>query len=299
MADWSLQDKVFLITGGARGIGAATARKLHLHGAKLALVDLDEEALEETAGRLGALAIVADVTDLEAMEAAAERTAEELGGIDVVWANAGIATFGPIATTDPAAFTRTVNVNLLGAFRTIRAALPYVRPRRGYVAITASAATFSHAPGMGAYASTKAGVEAMANALRLELHPDGVAVGTIHPIWIDTDMVRESDEFTAFDKLRAGLPAPLRRVHPVGKAVDAIVKGFEQRSRRVFVPGWVRLTHWLRAAIHSPAFDRQTESRVPEVLAAYEEDVRKRGGAAEASSSARTRDVLGARDPAA
>src|SRR4051812_37320723 len=292
MAEWSLQDKVFFITGGARGIGEATARKLYLRGARLALVDLDEKALEETAGRLGALAIVADVTDLEAMEAAAERTAQELGGIDVVWANAGIATFGPIATTDPSAFARTVEVNLLGAFRTVRAALPYVRPRRGYVAITASAATFSHAPGLGAYAATKAGVEAMANALRLELHPDGVEVGTIHPIWIDTDMTREGDaEVSAFEKLRAGLPAPLRRVHPVSKAVDAIVKGFEQRSRRVFVPGWVRLAHWLRAAVHSPAADRRVEASVPEVLAAFEEDVRAHG-AEQASASERTREVL-------
>ena len=293
MADWSLQDKVILITGGARGIGEATARKLYLRGANLALVDLDEEALNETAERLGALAIVADVTDLEAMEAAAERTADEFGGIDVVWANAGIATFGPIASTDPAAFTRTVEVNLLGAFRTVRAALPYVRARRGYVAITASAATFSHAPGMGAYASTKAGVEAMANALRLELHPDGVEVGTIHPIWIDTDMVREGEStMTAFEKLRAGMPAPLRKVHPVSKAVDAIVKGFEQRSRRVFVPGWVRLAHWLRAVIHSPAGDRRTEANVPAVLAAFEDDVRARGGVEAASASERTREVL-------
>lgn len=291
MSDWSLQDRVFLITGGARGIGEATARKLYLRGARLALVDLDEEALNETAERLGALAIVADVTDLEAMEAAAERTAKEFGGIDVVWANAGIATFGPIATTDPAAFTRTVEVNLLGAYRSIRAALPYVRPRRGYVAITASAATFSHAPGMGAYASTKAGVEAMANALRLELHPDGVEVGTIHPIWIDTDMTREGDEVNAFEKLRAGLPGPLRRMHPVSKAVDAIVKGFEQRSRRVFVPGWVRILHWVRAGMHGGPGDRLTEAQVPEVLAAFEDDVRARG-AEQASASERTREVL-------
>jgi NAD(P)-dependent dehydrogenase (short-subunit alcohol dehydrogenase family) len=301
MPDWPLRDKVFLITGGARGIGGATARELNARGARLALVDLDEEALEETASELGALALPADVTDLAAMEAAAERTIDELGGIDVVWANAGIASFGPVEGTDPDAFTRTVEVNLLGAFRTVRAALPAVRARRGYVAFTASAATFSHGPGMGAYAATKAGVEALANALRLEVAHEGVDVGTIHPIWIDTDMVREGqEETTAFEKMRAELPAPLRTIHPVSKAVQSIVRGFERRSRRVFVPEWIRAMHWARAALHSPAIDRQVARNAPKLLALFEQDARERG-VEDASRSERARTVLDGRerDPAA
>jgi NAD(P)-dependent dehydrogenase (short-subunit alcohol dehydrogenase family) len=275
---WSLRDRTILITGGARGIGAATARALHARGARLALVDLDEDALEETADAIGALALTADVTDLEAMEDATARAVGELGGLDIVWSNAGIATFGPIALTEPEAFTRTVEINLLGAFRTVRAALPEVRARRGYVAFTASAATFSHAPGMGAYAATKAGVEALANALRMELSPDGVDVGTIHPIWIDTDMVREADDsVTAFSRMRESLPGPLSTTHPVSKAVDAIVRGFERRSRRVFVPEWVRVLHWSRAAIHTPLAERQIIRNVPELLALYEREAREKG----------------------
>jgi NAD(P)-dependent dehydrogenase (short-subunit alcohol dehydrogenase family) len=226
------------------------------------------------------------------MHEATERAVAGLGGLDVVWANAGIATFGPIAMTDPEAFTRTVEVNLLGAFRTVRAALPHVQARRGYVAFTASAATFSHAPGMGAYAATKAGVEALANALRTEVAPSGVDVGTIHPIWIDTDMVREADATaTAFQRMRESLPGPLHTTHPVSKAVDAIVRGFERRSRRVFVPEWVRVLHWTRAAIHTPLAERQIVKDVPEVLATYEREAREKGPD-EVAWSERTRDVL-------
>jgi NAD(P)-dependent dehydrogenase (short-subunit alcohol dehydrogenase family) len=301
MADWTLRDKVFLITGGARGIGAATARELKTRGARLALVDLDEEALERTASQLGALALAADVTDLAAMESVVERTTEELGGIDVVWANAGIATFGPVASTDADAFARTIEINILGAFRTARAALPAVTPRRGYVAFTASAATFAHAPGMGAYAASKAGVEAMANALRLEVAHQGVEVGTIHPIWIDTDMVREASQNTsAFDRMLAELPPPLQTIHPVSKAAQSIVRGFERRSRRIFVPEWIRGMHWGRAALHSRLGDRLTGQNAPELLALFEEDVRERGVEG-VSASERTRTVLGKRerDPAA
>ena len=292
MSGWSLRDRAFLITGGARGIGAATAHALHARGARLALVDLDEAALEETATALQAQAITADVTDLEAMQEATERAVAGLGGLDVVWANAGIATFGPIAMTDPEAFARTVEVNLLGAFRTVRPALAHVQARRGYIAFTASAATFSHAPGMGAYAATKAGVEALANALRTEVAPSGVDVGTIHPIWIDTDMVREADATaTTFRRMRESLPGPLRTTHAVSKAVNAIVRGFERRSRRVFVPEWVRVLHWTRAAIHTPLAERQVVRDVPEVLATFEREAREKGPD-EVAWSERTRDVL-------
>jgi NAD(P)-dependent dehydrogenase (short-subunit alcohol dehydrogenase family) len=293
MAGWSLRDRSFLITGGGRGIGAATAHALTERGARLALVDLDADALDETATATGALPICADVTDLEAMEEATERAVQEFGGLDVVWANAGIASFGPIALTDPDAFTRTIEVNLLGAFRTVRPALPHVTARRGYVAFTASAATFSHGPGMGAYAATKAGIEALANSMRMELMPSGVDVGTIHPIWIDTDMVREGDEFTSFRLMRAGLPAPLRTTHPVQKAVHNIVRGFEHRSRRVFVPDWIRALHWTRAAIHTPLAERGLVENIREVMDAWEREG--------ASWSNRVRDKLGGRerDPAA
>ena len=110
MGERTLNDKVILITGGARGIGAATARELARRGARLALADLDTEALASTAAAMSPrpLTIELDVTDAAACGAAVERVVGEHGRLDLIWANAGIASFGPLQLTDPAAWTRTV-----------------------------------------------------------------------------------------------------------------------------------------------------------------------------------------------
>ena len=177
MSRWMLNDKVILITGGARGIGAATALELARRGARPVLADVDTEALAATAAAISPrpLTLELDVTDAAACEAAVEQVLEQRGRLDVVWANAGIASFGPLQLTDQAAWGRTVEVNLLGAYHTVRAALPAVIARRGYVAVTASLASFAHAPHMSAYCATKAGVEAMSNSLRIEVAEHGVA----------------------------------------------------------------------------------------------------------------------------
>ncbi len=101
----SVQDKVVFITGGARGIGAEVARRLHNMGAKLVLTDLSEAELATIAAELGrddrVLTVVADVRDLPAMEAAADQAVEKFGGIDIVMANAGIASYGSVLQVDP------------------------------------------------------------------------------------------------------------------------------------------------------------------------------------------------------
>src|SRR5690349_3414816 len=103
----SMTGKVVLITGGANGVGAEVARRLHAKGAKLVLTDLDEGKLKEVAARLGedgVLTAVADVRDLSAMQTAVEKGVERFGGLDVVMANAGIATYGTVLNVDPQAF---------------------------------------------------------------------------------------------------------------------------------------------------------------------------------------------------
>jgi len=134
MARYELQGKVALVTGGARGIGLATARGLHARGASVAIVDLRREAAEEAAAGIDAtraLGLEADVSDAEAVEEAVEATVERFGGLDVVVANAGIATRATTALAmDPDAFERVLDVNLLGVWRTVRAALPHVVARR-------------------------------------------------------------------------------------------------------------------------------------------------------------------------
>jgi NAD(P)-dependent dehydrogenase (short-subunit alcohol dehydrogenase family) len=260
--------KVVLITGGATGIGAATARELEGRGWVPALADIDA---------VGDI-IPVDVVDLAACERAVETVLERHGRLDAVWANAGIASFGPLALTDPVAWRRTVEVNLLGAYNTVRAALPAVIASRGYVAVTASLASFAHAPAMSAYAASKAGVEAMCNALRIELAAHGVDVGTIHPSWIATEMVREADaEHLAYRRLRAAIRPPFKKTYPVERAARDIAEGFDRRSRRICTPGFVRIAHVLRAALTTRVFERDLVRAAPDIERLFAEQAAEHG----------------------
>lgn len=280
MDGWSVADKVILITGGARGIGAETGRALLQRGARVVLADLDAESLERTARTMSPApaTVELDVTDAAACEAAVARTLDQQGRLDVVWANAGIGSFGPLALSSPAAWHRTIEVNLVGAYNTVHAALASVIARRGFVAVTASAASFGHAPGMSAYSASKAGVEAMCNSLRTEVAHLGVGVASIHPTWIDTDMVREGEaEQRAFHRLREAMRPPFGRTYPLQRAVDDIVAGLEERRRRICTPRFVQIAHVLRPALTTRFFERDQLAAVPDLTRLFEEDVRERG----------------------
>ena len=266
--------KIVLITGGARGIGAATAGELARRGWVPVLADVDEQALVATAFDT----VVLDVCDAAACERAVTEVLERHGRLDAVWANAGIASFGPLALTDSEAWERTIEINLLGAFRTIRAALPAVIASGGYVAVTASLASFAHAPGVSAYTASKAGVEAMCDSLRIELAHHGVAVGTIHPTWIDTDMVREADdEHRAYRRLREAMRPPFRKVYPVERAARDIADGFDRRARRICTPRFVQLAHVLRAASTTRLFERQVLAAAPDIERLFQAQAAERG----------------------
>jgi NAD(P)-dependent dehydrogenase (short-subunit alcohol dehydrogenase family) len=280
MDHWSLSEKVVLITGGARGIGAATARGLVRRGARPVLADLDSEALARTAAAItpAPLTIELDVTDAAACAAAVDRVVAEHGQLDVVWANAGISSFGPLRLSDPAAWIRTVEVNLVGVYHTVRAALPAVIEQRGYVAVTASLASFTQAPHMSAYCATKAGVEALCNSLRIGVAQYGVDVVTIHPSWIDTDMVRESEgSMRAFQVLRAALRPPFKRTYPVERAAQDIVAGFEQRRRRICTPRFVYAAHALRPLLTTRLFERDVLAAAPAMERAFRQELAERG----------------------
>lgn len=177
------------------------------------LADFDTEALAAMAQAMSPapLTIEVDVTDLAACQAAVERTLSDHRRVDAVWANAGIGALGPLQFTDPSAWRRTIEVNVIGSYHAVRAALPAVISQRGYVAVTASAASFAHAPQMSAYAATKAAVEAMCNSPRTEVAHHGVQVASVHPSWIDSGMVREGDEHPSFALLRASMRPPFVR----------------------------------------------------------------------------------------
>jgi NAD(P)-dependent dehydrogenase (short-subunit alcohol dehydrogenase family) len=243
--------KTVLVTGAARGIGAATARRLHAAGANVALVGLEPDELERLAGELGdrAAAFEADVTDLGALEAAVAGIVERFGGVDVVIANAGVAPNGSVASVDPEVFDRTIEVNLLGVFRTVRAALPHVVAARGYVLIVSSASALVHTPLMAAYTASKAGVEAFGDALRGELAHTGTKVGVAYFSFIDTDMVRKSFDRPSSQRARDSTPTLFSRVAPLDEAVDAIERGIVTRARHVYAPKSVGPMIWLRSLI--------------------------------------------------
>ena len=136
----TLDGQVVLITGAASGIGAATALEVLAHGGVPVLVDCDAEPLAQMAQRCGPQTLhwVADVTQLQALQVVVEKTLAELGRIDIVFANAGVAAFGPMAYIDPDAWKRCFEVNVFGVFNTIRAALPAIMKQGGYVLINAS-----------------------------------------------------------------------------------------------------------------------------------------------------------------
>ncbi|GGS20266.1 MULTISPECIES: SDR family oxidoreductase [Actinokineospora] len=241
--------KVVMITGAARGLGAGLAKRLGARGAKIALVGLEPDEMAKVAVECGPDAAVfeADVTDWAAMESAVQGVVERFGGIDIVVANAGISAAGFVRSVDPAAFERTIEVDLLGVWRTVRVALPHVIERRGYIQIVSSLAAITHAPAMAPYAAAKAGVEAFGNCLRAEVRHLGVAVGVAHPSWIATDLVHGADEHPVFGKLRAAMPGPMGKTHPVSVALDAMEKGVLRRDRTIHVPGWVGALKLIRA----------------------------------------------------
>src|SRR5439155_14521795 len=250
---FDVNGRTVFITGAARGIGAAAAARLHAQGANVALVGLEPERLEENAASLGdrAAAFEADVSELDALRRAVRGTVERFGAIDVAIANAGIAFTGSLATSPIEQVERTLAVNLLGVWRTDRAVIEQITQRGGYLLNIASLAAVIHGALIGPYAAAKAGVEALSDALRIELALSGARVGCAYFGFIDTDLVRASFAEPASEALREQTPGFIRNPIPLSRAIDAIERGIERRSARVWAPRWVGAALLLRGIVQS------------------------------------------------
>ncbi|MCW2988636.1 MAG: short-chain dehydrogenase [Solirubrobacterales bacterium] len=288
MPVYDLNGKVALVTGGARGIGFETARQMHLRGASVAVLDLSAEEAREAAERIGprAIGIGADVTDQNAMFAAVAEVVEQLGGLDIAVANAGIAQkqFATARAISGEEWERVFEVDLLGVWRTVRAALPQIVERRGQMVVVSSVYAFANGMGNTPYAVAKAGVEALGRSLRVELAPHGASATVAYFGWVDTKLVQ--DAFDQEDSGRIKELSPdflLKRITPA-EAGAGLVRGIEERAPRVFVPKWWRYVSAFRGLIN-PLLDRRMESDAKTQALIRDFDAKTVGVAGEASSS--------------
>lgn len=233
-----LEGRKVLITGGARGIGAALAERLHERGAHVALMGLEADELAATAARVGGAPWrECDIADGAAVERSVNALVHELGGLDVVVANAGIAAQMPMIGGDPAILERTLQVNVMGTFHTLRAAGPHIAHPGGYALAVASLAAALHLPLLGAYNASKSATEALGNTLRGELRATGAKVGVAYFAELDTDMTRRGFDTKAAEAVH--LESPFTRVAPLSVGIDALERGIAHRSRRIYAPRWV------------------------------------------------------------
>ena len=270
--------RVAFITGGASGIGLAVAMLLQRRGMNVALMDLTESALLAAAAQLGGgevLTVTGDVTRPDDCQRAVALAVKRFGGIDLCWANAGIGTLAPLRHVDAREWMQVVQVNVFGVLHTVQAALPQLIARRGQMAISASVASLGHAPGMSAYAASKAAAEAMCDSWRIELAHHGVDVTCIHPLWVTTPMLERGRASRAFARLRQAMTGPMGRETPLEVAAPLIAEGILARRRRVFVPGWVRWLFALRSALHTRPLEREQLGAAQELEALYLEDVKR------------------------
>jgi 3alpha(or 20beta)-hydroxysteroid dehydrogenase len=217
-----LEGKVALVTGAARGIGAAIANRFAEEGARLLVTDADEAGVLEVGRALGAEARVHDVTSEPAWEAVAAWAIETHGGVDVLVNNAGVFLAATLEDTSLEDFRRVLEVNQVGVFLGMRAVAPSMAARgSGSIVNVSSVAGLMGAPYLTAYSASKWAVRGMTKAAAKELAASGVRVNSLHPGQIDTDMNARQRERTPelIDKLVAAIP--MRRIgapHEVAQA---------------------------------------------------------------------------------
>jgi NAD(P)-dependent dehydrogenase (short-subunit alcohol dehydrogenase family) len=233
-------NQVILITGAGSGLGRQLALDLAQEGAAIAALDLRPEPLESLAKELSGKRIawaVADVTDRAALGKGVAQVQEQLGAVDVLIANAGIGQETSAFYFRAADVETQIKVNLIGVANSIEAVLPgMIERRRGHLVGMSSLASYHGLPFMAGYCASKAGVNALLDALRVELRPVGIQVTTICPGWVRTP-------------LTANIHVPLYNVLEVAEATRLIVAAIRRKRQFYAFPRAtlrrVRLLSWL------------------------------------------------------
>ncbi len=272
MENLNLAGKVAIVTGGARGIGFGAAQALSRRGAAAMIVDLDQDSAQGAAAQLGggALGFGADVTDRDALHRVVATVVQERGGVDVVVANAGIASRGAtLRAINDEVFDRVLAVNLGGVYNTVSAGLEQIAQRGGHIVVTSSVYAFLNGAGLAPYAIAKAGVEQLGRALRAELAPHAASAGVAYFGFIDTEMVRRTiDADPISERTKQATPRFLRKRLSPAEAGEALVRGIEQRAPRIIAPKrWTALSV-LRGIVNPLLDDRMVkDAAAQEVIA--------------------------------
>jgi len=190
MAGQTLAGRRIAITGGARGIGLATARELIARGASVAIGDVDVESAKQAANGVGAVAFGLDVSDAESFATFLSEAKDALGGLDVLINNAGIMPIGPLLEMAPATYQRAVDINVAGPLHGTRLALPdLVAQGSGHIVNVASTAGKTAVPGGVAYCATKAAIVSLTEGARLEFAGTGVHFTCVMPAFTNTELI--------------------------------------------------------------------------------------------------------------
>jgi NAD(P)-dependent dehydrogenase (short-subunit alcohol dehydrogenase family) len=212
MAQGRIADRVAIITGGASGMGKATAELFAQEGAKVVIGDVPGSEGEQIAKSIGGLFVPTDVREARAVEKLVNTTCDKFGGLDIMFNNAGIGTLTPLLDTSEELYSNTLRVDLDGVFWGLKfGGKVMVQQKRGAIVNTASVAGIRGAPGLSAYDAAKHGVVGLTRTAALEFAPAGVRVNCICPGIIDTPLVARV--FGATEQIREGM----HRAHPLGR----------------------------------------------------------------------------------
>lgn len=229
-------DRNFLITGGASGIGLATAHLLKEKGAQLSLWDLNERALGDVAAKLAAHTAVVDVTQSGQVVSTLDELMAEFGMLHGLIHCAGVLQSGLFTETSLDQHRRMVEVNLFGSMQVAYAIIPYLKETRGSLILLGSTSAFYGLPEYASYGASKAGLLSFAQALRLELEPTGVHVGVVSPLFVDTPMI-EAEESRFFKRFGP--------THTAEEVANLILKGISRRRFMIWPGLQPAFFYWL------------------------------------------------------
>ncbi len=212
-----------VITGGASGIGRATARRMAAEGASVSVIDLNGDAAADVAGEIGGHHFVADVTDPDTLRDAVDGAARAMGGLTILYNNAGIGSVSPLHEWAPDEWNRLIAVNLTGVYLGFRAAIPHLRAAGGgSVVSTASISGTRPAAGEAPYSAAKAGVAAITASAALEYGPD-IRVNSVSPGMILTALTEPLMQFLPDERERFVRTTPLGRIGEPEDIADVVV----------------------------------------------------------------------------